>query len=169
MPLSDAAVRQRLEAITRHLDNWGDVIPIDSGRLRIRRLLEFELTAPGGDLDPEVRLFFREYFDRTEFGDWELRKYTYDYFDLRRNRRLAFHLHPLGSPSATVHAHCGSGRPTSEEPSEHFRAIQYELREAHEEFMRLYARDEAPDCRALWPLENRVERAGYDSIRDPFA
>ncbi len=154
MNLTDSQVRSRFEGLVRHLDHWGDVVASDEGRNHDRRLLTWGLVAPGGGLSPEVRARYREYFRMTSGGDWELIKHTYEYLDIGRGSRLAFHLHDLPGRTQVPHAHCESASDIPEaERSPHLRSTEYELREAHHEFMTLYASERAPDCSRFLPLE----------------
>ena len=140
--------------MARHLEHWGDVRAIDRGAMRGRVLLELELAAPGRDLAREARALFREYYDRDRSGDWEFVKYTYDYLDLVGSWRLGYHFHAIGGSVPVAHAHCERGAKfTTAEPAEHFRATEYDLREANAAFMRLHAAGRAPDCADLLPLE----------------
>lgn len=152
--LTDSEVRARFERILRHLDHWGDVVAMDAGRARQRRLLEFSLLAPGGSLDVEAKELFREYYELNRSGDWDVVKYTYEYLDVARGARLAFHVHDVGVRKRVAHAHCEESFDIPDyERSPHLRAVEYELREAHEEFMRHLAAGEVPDCRSYLPLE----------------
>lgn len=154
MPLSTGLLNARLHQTARHLEHWGVVRAHDDGATRGRRLLEFELIAPGEDLRPEVRALFREYYDRDRSGDWDLVKYTYDYVDLGRSWRLAYHFHAVGASAPIAHAHCERSLAfTTVETAKHFRAVEYDLREANAAFMRLYAAGRPPDCDDLLPLE----------------
>jgi hypothetical protein len=161
--LTDGEVRARFDGLTGFLWRWGDVTATDAGGRTRSRLLEFRLVAPGEGLPPEVLALYREYFAATSDGAWGLAKYAYEYLDLRRGLRLAYHLHDLGGRSGVAHAHCqpatalaveppGEGRAESSDPARHLRSIEYDLREAHREFMRLYAADVAPDCDRFLPL-----------------
>ena len=153
VPLTDSQVRARFNGVIQHLDHWGDVLASDSGSSRSRRLLEFELLAPGGELAVEVEAIFREYYRRTSSDEWDIAKYTYEYLDRVQGWRLAFHMHDIGGSPRVMHAHCESAFDIPDmERSEHLRAVEYELREAHAEFMRLYAAELAPDCARLLPL-----------------
>jgi hypothetical protein len=134
-----------------HLDNFGDLSIRDVGARTPRRLLEYRLASPGDPCEQDVEALFREYYDRTRAGDWQLAKYTHEYRDLRRGTRLAYHLHSLeGSPELVPHAHCGSAE--ADEEAGHLRAVLLELMEANAIFMRLYARDADPDCASFLPL-----------------
>lgn len=151
--LTEGEVRARLEGITAHLDHWGDVVPTDAGRRGPRRLLEFRFVAPGEDLPVEVTAVFREYLRRSRAASWELFKYTYEYLDRVRMRRLAYHMHSLGRTTPVVHAHCEDAADIpDEERGSHFRAVEVDLLEAHQTFMRLWASESAPDCSSLHPL-----------------
>jgi hypothetical protein len=152
--LTDSEVRARFERIVSHLDHWGDVVAADNGRARGRRLLEFSVVAPGGGLAAEAKELFREYYELTRSGDWEMVKYTYEYLDVGRGARLAFHVHNLGGRKRVAHAHCDDAFeiPDDERPP-HLRAVEYELREAHAVFMRHWAASEPPDCESMLPLE----------------
>lgn len=152
--LTDSDVRARFERIVSHLDRWGDVVASDNGRARVRRLLEFSVVAPGGGLAAEAKELFREYFERNRPGEWEIVKYTYEYLDVGRGARLAFHVHDLDTRKRVAHAHCEDAfEIPDDERSAHLRAVEYELREAHDVFMRLFAADEPPDCGSFLPLE----------------
>ena len=151
--LSDGQIRSRFDRLLRHLDHWGDVVATDAGRLEDRRMLEFAVVSPGGDLDVETRELFREYYQRNRAGVWDIVKYTYEYLDVVRGVRLAFHVHDLGGRRRVAHAHCEESFDIPEdERSAHFRAVEYDLREAHDVFMRHYAAGIAPDCSTFLPL-----------------
>jgi hypothetical protein len=150
-------LNDRFDRTRRYLEHWGAVVAIDTGAGRGRRLLEFHLDTPGDELPPLTRALFREYYDRDRFGDWELVKYTYEYLDVVRSLRLAYHFHSIGASGAIAHAHCEQGFALATvEPTMHFRAVDYDLHEANAEFMRLYGSDRPPDCDSFLPL--RVER-----------
>ncbi len=73
---------------------------------------------------------------------------------LARSRRLAYHLHDVGARKLVPHAHCGAATAlTDAEGAHHLRAVELDLREAHREFMTLWASDTAPDCAHFLPLE----------------
>lgn len=157
MPLTAGQLNDRFDRLVGYLDHWGDVDARDLGAARSRRVLEFELVAPGHDLTREVKALFREYYGRNSAGDWEIAKYTYEYIDLVRSWRLAYHLHSLGGTALISHAHCEPGTDfATVEGAGHLRAVEYDLREANAEFMRLYAGDRPPDCDSFRPL--RVDR-----------
>jgi hypothetical protein len=73
--------------------------------------------------------------------------------------RLAYHLHDIGSRPQVAHAHCErtTSLPLQTElgRAHHIRATEFGLREAHAEFMRLWASDHPPDCGAFHPLKVR--------------
>lgn len=152
--LTDSEVRSRFDRITTHLDHWGDVIATDSGRLESWRLLELVVLSPGGGQEVEAREIFREYYAKNRAGEWEIAKYTYEYLDVGHSARLAYHLHDIGRRKRVAHAHCEESVDLpDEERSPHLRAVEYDLREAHDVFMRHYAAGETPDCRDFLPLE----------------
>jgi hypothetical protein len=153
--LREGQVRDRRERLADFLDAWGDLRVRDLGGDRDRRLLGFSLEAPGRDLPVEVRARYSEYYRRHR-GGWRLAKYHYEYLDIAWARRLAYHLHGLGSRPLVPHAHCEDAAVlSSDEGTHHLRAVPLDLREAHMQFMRLYASDSPPDCSAFLPLEIR--------------
>jgi hypothetical protein len=152
-PLSDGEIRKRRDRLTDFLDVCGDLRVGDYGSAGVRRLLEFALDAPGQDLPVEIKARYREYYRRARPGEWHLAKYHYECFDVARGRRLAYHLHDIGTRRLVAHAHCEDATDLAEvEGSHHLRAIELDLREAHSEFMALWASDTAPDCNRLLPL-----------------
>ena len=152
--LTDGELRARRERLTDFLDVWGDLRVSDLGALGGRRLLAFALTAPGEALPVEVKAAYREYYRRGRDGRWTLAKYHYEYLDVTRATRLAYHLHDIGPRRLVAHAHCEPAEDlTDEESTHHYRAIEVDLREAHEAFMKLWATDLAPDRTDLLPLE----------------
>jgi len=151
--LSDGQVRTRFERLTTFLDHWGDVEAFDLGRNQPVRLLEFRLSGPGAELAPEIQGLYREYYRREVRGDWAIAKYTYEYLDLLRGWRLGYHLHSLSGTERVPHAHCERADTIPEtERSGHLRAHEFDLREAHQEFIRLWAAGTAPDCSRFLPL-----------------
>lgn len=151
--LSDWQLNQRINRLVDFLDVWGDLTVGDAGGALDRRLLEFALEAPGEGLPVQIRARYREYYRRGKRG-WDLAKYTYEYLDVVRSRRLAYHLHDIGPGALVPHAHCEDASALgNEESPHHLRATELDMREAHEEFMHLWASDVAPDCTAYRPLE----------------
>lgn len=145
----DHAFEQRKATILAILDRLGEVKIGDTGKAVPERAILFELDAPEHDLTATGRFRYREVFRRDGDG-WILMSYTYDYLDLERGGRWAYHWHALPGRSGVFHEHC---RPPSGRPSvSHFRAYEVELLEAHEEFARLYASDSPIDCTGLRPL-----------------
>jgi hypothetical protein len=154
--LSDSQVRKRRDRLADFLDAWGDVRVLDLGSDRDRRLLELTLEAPGHDLPVDVRARFREHYRRTRTGDWRLARYSYEYLDVKRRARLAYHLHDIGPRRMVPHAHCADASElATREGVHHLRAVEMDLREAHMQFMRLYASDSPPGCAAFLPLQIR--------------
>ncbi len=154
--LSDGQVRSRRERLADFLDAWGDLRVRDLGGDRERRLLEFSLEAPGQDLPVEVRAEYGEYYRRRRGGSWLLVGYRYEYLDIARVQRLAYHMHDIGRLLRVPHAHCEDAiDPPDVEGTRHLRAVELDLREAHMRFMHLYASDTPPDCSGFLPLEIR--------------
>ena len=154
--LTNRQVSDRFSRPATHLDHWGDVTARDYGEATSHRLIESFLVGPGDDLPVEITALYREYYDLNHRGEWAMAKYTYEYLDRRYGRRLAYHLHPIGGRRLIPHAHCEPASSHAEEESrEHFRALEYNLREAHAEFMELWASDRPPDCSGLLPLAVR--------------
>ena len=139
--------------MTDHLDNFGDVEVEDVGSAGAVRGLGFVLKVPGDPCNLEVKATYRERYLRVPRGGWEIAKYTYEYLDLTRGWRLAYHLHDLDGRKRIPHAHCEPiVDPDVLDESRHLRATEYELLEAHAEFMKLFALGVPPDCKALRPL-----------------
>jgi hypothetical protein len=152
--LSAGQVVDRRHRLIDFLDAWGDLHVRDLGGDRDVRLLELTLEAPGHDLPVEVRAQYGESYRRRRDARWHLAGYRFEYHDLARALRLAYHLHEVGSNRPIPHAHCGAMvEPQITEGSHHLRAVELDLREAHMIFMRLYASDTAPDCSTFLPLE----------------
>jgi hypothetical protein len=152
--LTDEQVARRRDRLTDFLDVWGDLRVLDAGADLERRLLEFALESPGEALPTEIKVRYREYYRRGRPRMWNFVKYHYEYLDLRRSRRLAYHLHDIGSRPLVPHAHCEPAEDLEDSESpHHLRAVELDLQEAHRQFMRLWASDTAPDCAVFLPLE----------------
>lgn len=159
--LSPGQLRHRRDKIGDFLDAWGDLAIDDSGEATGRRRLEFAVRAPGHDLPDEVAARYREHYRLTKRGDWLIEKYTYEYLDMARGRRLAYHMHDIGRRPLVPHAHCGTTDALiDDDERHHLRAIELDLREAHMQFMHYYASESEPDCEAFLPLD--VNRAMDD-------
>lgn len=155
--LTRGELRQRRDRLTDLLDAWGDLVVRDQGEGRGVRLVEYTLTAPGSDLPVDVVTVYREYYRRDAAGGWLIDKYTYEYRDVRRRRRLAYHVHDIEPDKQVAHAHCGAlGASDEPEDGHHLRATEVDLPEAHQEFMRIYGAGTVPDCGAFRPL--RIQR-----------
>lgn len=148
--LGEHAFEQRKATIIAVLDSLGDLEVEDAGKAGSRRHLGFRAEAPGSGLSTEALFRYEEWFRRDGAGAWALAKYQYDYVDLGRGARLAYHRHAIGPLSDVIHAHCEA--PDRPPAADHFRAYELDLLEAHEEFVRLYAAEEPIDCRGLRPL-----------------
>lgn len=174
MALTDVRLRARRDRLTELLDAWGDLVVSDIGAQTSTRMLEFTLECPGLALPIEVKTRYREYYRRETGSGWDLAKYHYEYLDVVRSTRVAYHLHDIGSRKLVPHAHCGEARSLPSERSRddrhQLRAVELDLREAHEEFMQLWAADRAPDCACFRPLEisrdDRARRRASDLMRD---
>lgn len=159
MAQSDAQLRVRRNRLTDFLDAWGDLAVADIGSRTNARMLEFVLECPGAELPAEVHARYREYYRREQGSGWDLAKYAYEYIDVNRSRRLAYHMHDIGPRHRVPHAHCEGAKSLAGERSRddrhQLRMVELDLREAHEEFMRLWAADRAPDCARFRPLDIR--------------
>jgi hypothetical protein len=152
---TERQVRDRRERMADFLDAWGDLHVLDLGGDRDRRLVEFSLEAPGHDLPVEIRTRYGECY-RRRGGRWLLAKYHYEYLDFARGARLAYHLHDIGPRRLVAHAHCDDATTFSTDERKHqLRSVELDLREAHLQFMRLWASDRPADCAAFLPLEVR--------------
>jgi len=158
-PLGDGEIQRRRERLVDFLDAWGDLRVRDLGGDRERRLLEFSLEAPGHDLPVEVRAEYGEHYRRRRDGRWLLVGYRYECLGVAHGWRLAYHMHDIGRLLRAPHAHCTDAiEPADVEGTRHLRAVELDLREAHVQFMRLYASDSPPDCSDYLPLEIRRDR-----------
>jgi len=155
-PLTNGQLHARRDRLTDSLDAWGDLRVSDLGGAGERRLLEFYLEGPGTELPIEIKARYREYYRRGRTDDWQIARYTHEYLDVARGQRLAYHLHDIGSRRSAPHAHCGSADNLADaEVTHHLRAFEFDLREAHEEFMELWASNAFPDCTRFRPLDIR--------------
>lgn len=172
--LTDAQVRVRRDRLTDFLDAWGDLVVTDVGAEANARMLEFAVECPGLALPTEVKTRYAEYYRREPGHTWSLAKYHYEFLDVARSTRLAYHLHGIGPRPLAPHAHCEDATSLPGERSRddrhQLRAVELDLREAHEEFMRLWAADRGPDCTGFRPLEisryDRAHRRASELMRD---
>jgi hypothetical protein len=157
LALTDADLRVRRDRLTDFLDAWGDLIVTDIGAQTGIRMLEFALECPGLTLPTEIKARYCEYYRGEGRSGWDLAEYHYEYLDRGRSAQLAYHLHDIGPRKLVPHAHCGEAKSLPSERSRddrhQLRAVELDLREAHEEFMRLWAADQGPDCAGFRPLE----------------
>lgn len=143
------AFEQRKSTIESILDSLGDVRVEGFGKRDRTRGLEIQVDSPRPPMAAEARFRYLEWWGQDERG-WRLVKYQYDYIDLVRRSRLAYHRHDLLGAADSLHSHC--------EPSpgrrlvRHFRAYEVDLLEAHEEFAVLYASGQPIDCAGLRQL-----------------
>lgn len=157
LSLSSAQLRRRIDKLTDFLADWGDLWVSDVGERGARRRIEFYLESPGSDLPTDVKTRYREWYVPDGRGRWNIAKYTYEYLDAKDMKRLAFHLHDIGHQSLVPHAHCEDAAEMADEEGPHqLRALAFDLREAHERFMTLYAAGERPDCASMLAL--RIKR-----------
>lgn len=141
--LDDHRVEQRKATLVAKLGALGDVTASDVPRARRRRQIEIRADAPGGDLPGLAAFEYREAFERSPDG-WRLIAYAYEFLDRGRGGRRAYHRH-----DESFHAHCVGPR---DRAGRHFRATAIDLFEAHDEFVRIYLRDEKVRCDDLRPL-----------------
>ena len=136
--LDDHQVEQRKATLVAKLEALGDVAITDTSRPRLRRLVEWRADAPGADLPALATFLYREAFQRTR-KQWRLVAYAYEYLARARVGRRAYHWH-----DDSVHAHCVDSRGIGE--GIHYRAVQLDVFEAHDEFARLYLGDQRVRC-----------------------
>ena len=152
--LAPGQLRRRRDRIADYLDVWGDLTIDDAGEATGWRRLEYLVRAPGHDLPDEVVVRHRESYRMTKRGDWLIAKYTYEYLDLLRGRRLAYHMHDLGRRQRVPHAHCGAADSLDDDDDrDHLRAVELDSREAHTIFMQIYASGSELDCSSFLPLD----------------
>lgn len=148
--LSRAGFEERAATMTARFARLGDTEELvreeDDGS---RVLVQWTIWAPN-----EVATLGRfEYFEVFEphREEFEMTKYTYDFFDLAHDGRRGYHWHrlPGRGSSSEYHAHCCSPIP-AEGP--HYRHIPLLLEEAHSDFVRLYFADLGISCGDLREL-----------------
>lgn len=145
----DHAFEQRKATIEAILDDLGPIRSDDGGKLEGVRRFEVALDTPEPPLPARARFRYLEWWSRDGHG-WTLAKYQYEYIDLMRRGRLAYHRHDLAYGPDLLHIHCetSGGRRSSA----HFRAYEVDVLEAHEEFAALYSNDRPISCAGLRPL-----------------
>ncbi len=143
-PLNEHAFQQRKATLIAKLDALGDVT-IDDARPRpALRVLDVRAEAPGFDLARAAAFEYREAFRLSGGGRWEIARYVYEYREVPGPGRRAYHWH-----DERFHAHCVSAG--SPDRSQHYRATEIEVFEAHDEFARLYATEARVRCDDLRP------------------
>jgi hypothetical protein len=148
MWLAESSLNQRVVEMTARFDHIGETFVRDEGSATGYRWLQMTSIAPYAGMELG-RFQYDEYFERSG-GGWEMVKYAYDFLEVVRNSRLAFHWHPVMEPAQTPHAHC---EPAAGDPEhEHYRFIELTMHEALEEHMRWWASDTELTCEGLRPL-----------------
>lgn len=146
--LSEAAINQRAVEMTARFDDIGETVARDEGAATGYRWLQWGVVAPYAGLDLG-RFQYDEYYQQQD-GGWAMVKYAYDFLDVRRESRLAFHAHPVYRQEPTAHAHC---EPEQGKPAHHhYRFDELTIHEALEEHMKWWASDTDLTCADLRPL-----------------
>lgn len=134
--------------MTARFDHLGETFVRDEGASTGYRWLQWTSVAPYAGMELG-RFQYDEYFERSG-GGWAMIKYAYDFLEVVRNSRLAFHWHPVIDPRPTPHAHC---EPRAGEPAhEHYRHVELTIHEALEEHVKWWASDIDLTCEGLRPL-----------------
>ena len=145
--LSGAEFELRAVRLTARFDHLGETRVQNAGWERPRRRLTWEISAPAEHwVEAEFR--YSEWYHRDGSG-WQMVKYHYDYFDRIRGGRRGYHCHDMAPARAVSHAHCEAPGSTS---SAHYRHIELDLIEAHEELEAVYAAENGVSCGDLRPL-----------------
>ncbi len=151
--LTGHALHQRTTTIQSVLEAIGSVEFEDAGGQAAIRRQRWLVTVPGVlDLADEALLKYEEWFE-ADGRAWLLLRYHFDFFDLTRGGRFAYHLHDLPGRGVVPHIHC---RPAGSEPKAaqvaHYRAYEIDLLEAHERFAAILAAGAPIICVGLLPL-----------------
>lgn len=148
--LSEASVNQRVVEMTARFDNIGETVVRDEGGATRYRWLQWAVVALYRGV--ELGSFqFDEYYER-DGGGWAMVKYAYDFVEMTRSSRLAFHSHPLLRTEPTPHVHC---EPELGHPAhDHYRFDELTIYEALEEHLKWWAADTDLTCEELRPLLN---------------
>lgn len=144
MRLSGQALGQRRATLTAKLDDLGDVTVDDNTARRRIRGLRITMIAPGGEMAMSAAFEYEEIYRHASTSQWELAGYAYEYRDVARGGRRAYHLH-----DGVFHAHCVD--PTAHRRDHHYRAPEMDVYEAHDEFRRLYVTGLTVRCDDLRP------------------
>ena len=108
--LAEAASNQRVVEMTARFDEIGETAARDEGAATGYRWLQWGAVAPYVGLELG-RFQYDEYYQQ-QGGGWAMVKYAYDFLEVRRDSRLAFHAHRVHRPEPTPHVHCEPERPS---------------------------------------------------------
>lgn len=146
--VSEGDLNQRVVEMTARFDRLGETTIRDAGSATEYRWVQWLARCPYPESEM-ARFQYDEYFERSGAG-WQMVKYEYDFLEIARNSRLAFHMHPVNVSAATAHAHC---EPELGNPKhEHYRYIELSIVEALEELVDWWATDTDLDCERLRPF-----------------
>lgn len=146
--ISEGDLNQRVVDMTARFDRLGETTIRDAGGATEYRWLQWIARCPYPESEM-ARFQYDEYYERSD-GGWKMVKYEYDFIEVTRSSRLAFHLHPVTVPAPVSHAHC---EPILGSPAhEHYRYIELAVYEALEEHERWWATDTDLTCERLRPL-----------------
>jgi hypothetical protein len=146
--ISEAQINRRIVEITARFDDIGETYIQDDGASTGYRHLQWSVVSPYAGME-QGRFQYDEYY-QADGGGWEMVKSSYDFLEVRRGSRLAFHMHPVLDPECTPHVHC---EPTTGSPEyDHYRFYELSIQEAIEEHMKWWASDTALSCDELRPL-----------------
>lgn len=134
--------------MTARFDDIGETWIRDEGSATGYRWLQWSVISPYAGLE-HGRFQYDEFYQRYGPG-WTMVKYSYDFLEVVRNSRLAFHAHPVLKPTWTPHVHC---EPEQGNPAwEHYRFYELTIQEALEEHMKWWASDTDLTCEGFRPL-----------------
>ena len=134
--------------MTARFDDIGETLVRDEGSATGYRWLQWGVVAPYAGLELG-RFQYDEYYEQ-DGGGWAMVKYAYDFLELTRNSRLAFHAHPVTREEATPHVHC---EPEQGSPANHhYRFDELTIYEAVDEHMKWWASETDLSCAELRPL-----------------
>lgn len=146
--VSEGNLNQRVVEMTARFDRLGETTIRDAGGATNYRWIQWIARSPypEGEMG---RFQYDEYYERSD-GGWQMVKYEYDFLEMKRTSRLAFHMHPVAEPAPTPHAHCEPELGAPEH--EHYRYIELTIYEALEEHEKWWATDTDLTCERLRPL-----------------
>lgn len=152
--LSEAHINQRIVEVTARFDDIGETYIQDQGASTGYRWLQWSVVSPYAGAE-QGRFQYDEYYQR-DGGGWAMVKYTYDFLEVVRNSRLAFHMHQVLRPEPESHAHCEPEQGTPE--YDHYRYIELSIHEAIEEHMTWWASGTDLTCDGLRPFPGSERR-----------